>query len=520
MNRLIASALFLASLSVTASAQEGAPAPPDAKPLGLRVNDAGAFSGYTMFAPIRSGHIFLIDMHGEIVHDWHHGLPPMSNYFLDNGHVVFLSRIDDNPVFFGGGIGGRIQELDWDGKVVWEYVLSNEQRMLHHDIEPMPNGNWLAIAWEYLSPAQAAALGRNAEAIDEHGFWPDAVLEIEPVRPNGGRIVWEWRAQDHLIQDVDPAKPNCGSIAEHPERFDINVDCRDARPMTDEERQAKEEREEKLRALGYVGGRAKNDGEKKDGAPPQPGHGSDWLHTNSVSYDAAHDLILLSSPHLDELFVIDHSTTTEEARGSRGGRYGKGGDLLYRWGNPGNYGAGSKADRQLFGQHQVEWIKAGFPGAGHLLLFNNNRETPGEGKGKGKAYSSVDELVLPFDAARGFARETKKAFGPSAASWSYTAPTPQDFYSFFISGCQRLPNGNTFICEGQSGRLFEVTADRRIVWEYLNPFGGEIPASFGGANPNKDPKAPNPVLPVSVFRATRIPPDHPGLKGRTLRAKQ
>ena len=60
----------------------------------------------------------------------------------------------------------------------------------------------------------------------------------------------------------------------------------------------------------------------------------DWLHTNGIDYNAEYDLIVLSVPRMNELWVIDHSTTTEEALGSTGGRWGKGGDLLWRWGNP------------------------------------------------------------------------------------------------------------------------------------------------------------------------------------------
>jgi hypothetical protein len=212
----------------------------------------------------------------------------------------------------------------------------------------------------------------------------------------------------------------------------------------------------------------------------------------------------VSSPRFHELWILDHSTTTEEARGNKGGRWGKGGEILYRWGNPRMYGAGTREDQMLFGQHQPDWIPDGSPGAGNLLVFNNGDQR------KSGDYSTVDELVLPFDPKRGFTRAAGQPFGPKAPVWSYIAPKREDFFSFFISGAQRLPNGNTLICSGQQGRLFEVTNDHRIVWEYLNPYGGDLPATFGGADPNKG-KGPGPVRPTSVFRATRIAPDHPGV---------
>jgi hypothetical protein len=53
--------------------------------------------------------------------------------------------------------------------------------------------------------------------------------------------------------------------------------------------------------------------------------------------------------------------------------------------------------------------------------------------------------------------------------WSYSAPKKTDFYSSFISGTQRLPNGNTLICSGANGTIFEVTPEKAIVWKYVNP---------------------------------------------------
>lgn len=496
---LPAAIAWLLALPASAVPQTPEPTPALAPPRGLRTREPGTFDGYTLFAPLRSGTTFLLDMEGQVAHEWKHGLPPMAVYLRDNGSVLMISRIDDNPVFFGGGIGGRITEHDWDGQLTWEYVLSTEQRILHHDLEPLPNGNVLAIAWEALPAAEAVALGRDPRYVHERGFWPDVVLEIAPIRPSGGKIVWEWRSRDHLVQDFDRTKANYGKVHDNPGRIDINGDHRDQPPMTEEQKRRQREEERKLRELGYAGG--DDDSAKSDEAPRE--RRSDFLHTNSVHYDAANDLIALSTPHFCELWIIDHSTTTEQARGSQGGRYGKGGDLLYRWGNPRTYGAGSDADRQLFYQHQPDWIPAGCPGAGNILVFNNgSRREPLE-------YSSVDELALPFDPKSGFAREPGKPFGPASPAWSYSAPEKPDFYSFFISGAQRLPNGNTFICSGKQGRLFEVTRDGHIVWEFWNPWGGEIPVSMGKADPN--PNKNSPVEAVSVFRATRLAYDHPGL---------
>jgi len=58
--------------------------------------------------------------------------------------------------------------------------------------------------------------------------------------------------------------------------------------------------------------------------------------------------------------------------------------------------------------------------------------------------------------------------------WEYTGTPKDSFYSGFISGAQRLPNGNTLICEGAKGRLFEVTTDKEIVWEFRTPYRGIV----------------------------------------------
>jgi hypothetical protein len=523
--------------------QEAAP-PVQVNPeRGMKLSTAGAADGFVLFSPIRSRKTFLIDRAGEIRHSWDSPHPPLSVYLQNDGTLLRVGRIDDNPTFHGGGLGGRIQQLAPDGTLVWEFVLSDAKASLHHDIEPLPNGNVLAIAWELRTHAEAVALGRDPAATHAKGWWPDWVLEIRPKRTpgapsTGGEIVWEWHAADHLVQDFDPTKPNYGSVPDRPGRIDINGDHRDLPPMTEEERRAQEEQEAAMRALGYAGGDEDEDDGSGDGTA-EPLRSGDWLHTNSIDYDQANDLILLSTPDFNEIWIIDHSTTTALAKGSTGGRFKKGGDLLYRWGNPRMYGRGTADDRKLFYQHQPEWVPAGLPGAGRVTIFNNGSERPGT------EHSSIEELVLPFDPARGFTLEPGKPFGPAAPVWSYSAPEPEDFFSFFISGCQRLPNGNTFVCSGKQGRFFEVTQAGEIVWEYWNPYGGELEMSMGragdpppGEPPPPDAHAlapdaappgdgagvdgaqdgapgappPSPVEPTSCFRATKLAPSHPGLK--------
>jgi hypothetical protein len=320
-------------------------------------------------------------------------------------------------------------------------------------------------------------------------MWPDAVVEIRPTPPEGGEIVWEWHVWDHIVQDHDPTKINYGSVADEPGKVDINADHRGRLPTTPEELEERRKLEREMAALGYGGEADEEDekGERRTGTVP------DWLHSNGIDYLPGHDLIVLSTPNLGELWVIDHSTTIEQAAGDSGGRRGRGGDLLWRWGNPRNYGAGYDADRKLFFQHNPTWLAVEGHGELRLLVFNNGQGRPGG------EYSSVDEIVLPFDAQRGFLREEGRPFGPEAPAWSYS--DPGTFYSSFISGAQRLSNGNTLICSGAQGRIFEVTRERRMVWDYRNPHAG---------------KSDQGIPAISVYRARRIPKGHPGLSGRGL----
>jgi hypothetical protein len=143
--------------------------------------------------------------------------------------------------------------------------------------------------------------------------------------------------------------------------------------------------------------------------------------------------------------------------------------LLYRWGNPRAYRSGSNVEQRLFAQHCAHWIAEGLPGEGDMLVFNN-----GMGRPDG-AYSTVDEIAMPIGEDGAYSREEFTAFGPEEATWSYAAPDKTSFNSMLISGAQRLANGNTLICSGNQGILFEVTHDGEIVWQFKLPgvgFGG------------------------------------------------
>ncbi len=425
---------------------------------------------YVLFSPLLSTSTYLVDRDGRVAHTWPGELGPgASVYLLDDGSLLRPARHRDTTRFQAGGLGGRLQEFASDGRLTWDFVVASDQRQQHHDIAPLPGGNVLVLAWEAKTRDEALRAGRLAARVGPAGLWPECILEVRPVRPHGGAIVWEWRLWDHLVQDVDARRENYGRVEDHPERVDINGD-RPAQSMTNAVL-------DRLKSLGYIGS-----GVSASDLEP------DFVHADAIAYNPRLDQIALTVNRYHEVWVIDHGTTSREAAGRAGGRRGHGGDLLYRWGNPAAYARGLARDRRLSGPHDGRWIPDGYPGAGHLLLFNNDL---------GGRFSAVIEIDPPAsDGTYGLAPGA--AFGPTAPAWTYPPPGGQPFHADFISGAQRLQNGNTFITDGPAGRFFEVTASGETVWEYRNPYSGSAP------NPAGDPAH-------SVFRATLIPADHPGL---------
>lgn len=481
---------------------------------GVRVNEPGAYAGYTLFAPIGSTTTYLIDTEGRIVNQWEsESRPGHSAYLLENGNLLRAGSVGGrNRIFHGGGAGGRIQEFSWDGELLWDYEYSGPHYLQHHDFERLPNGNVLLIAWEAKQREDAVAAGRNPDSVSSDGLWADHIVEVKPTGKTTGEIVWEWHVWDHLVQEYDPEKDNHGVVADHPELINLNpLDW--VADLTPQSRR-------KLEAVGYLGA-PKGRGRK--------GANADWNHINSIAYNADLDQIVLSVLGFSEIWIIDHSTTTKEAAGHSGGRCGKGGDLLYRWGNPSSYHRGGAEDQRLFAQHDAHWIPQGCHGAGHILVFNNVR-----GRLDGN-YSSVDEIVPHVGRNGRYRLEKDGTFGPATPVWSYSASPRADFYSGHISGAQRLPNGNTLICSGENGTLFEVTRKKKVVWRYVNPVRGDDRKQFperpprrlgGGRGPGGDRPpggrppgggpGPGRGAQNSVFRAYRYGPDYAGLDGKDL----
>jgi len=426
----------------------------NAQTVGLIEKTSGSLDdGYVLFAPISSTTTYLIDKCGKRVKTWPSTYrPSLSVYLTEDGYIVRPGKLN-NTTFTTSGSGGIIQKIDWNGNVVWSYTISDATRCQHHDLKVLPNGNILVIAWELKTNAEAIAAGRNPNLVNTT-LWSEQILELQPVGTNQANIVWEWHLWDHLVQDIDATKQNFGNISTNPQLLNINFNA--------------------------VAGPT----------------GIDWIHLNAIDYNEELDQIILSSRFLDEIWIIDHSTTTAQAASHSGGNSGKGGDILYRWGNPASYNNGTLADRKLFGQHNARWIGSGFPFQNQIMIFNNGFERTGGN------YSTVEIINPPLN---GFNYTQTLPYLPAAPSWIYNAGNPNIFFATNISGAQQLSNGNVLFCDGPAGTFTEVTTNGSTVWKYVNPVVTSGILAQGAA-PSMN----------TVFKCDFYPSNYSGFAGQTL----
>ena len=399
----------------------------------------GSTMPVVLFSPLASTSVFLMGLDGQKLHEWPTSYAPgYSVYLLPNGKLLRATSLPDRPFSaLQGSNGGRVEMLDWNSNPVWRFDYATTAGQQHHDVFYMPtSGHVLMVAWEGRTTAEAMAAGRDPATLPSGGeLWVDKVVEVDP---STNRVVWEWRTWDHLV-------PPGAAPADHPGLVDPSY----VSPGTD-----------------LV----------------------DWTHANAVFYNAALDQVMLSVRNFSEFWIIDHSTTTAEAASHSGGRLGRGGDIVYRWGNPRAYGV--DAPRQLYGQHNAQWIASGLPGAGHILVFDN-------GDASARPYSRVVELESPALADGSYPYDPATGYGPSAPVWQYVASPPETVFAPIISGAQRLASGNTFVTVGTAGRFLEVTPDGQTVWSYV------VTDTSGGTG-------------YLVFRALRYEPGYEGLANQTL----
>ena len=453
-----------------------------------------AYPGYTMVKPQRVQGVYLIDMAGQVV-----------QHFPDFGDAYLQ---EDGTIF--GTVGNRTFAInDWEGNRLWEYPERREGYNPHHDFlriynEELDDYTILYIANAPLTHDEVIELGADPDAADRYD---DAEMDVIVEVDSSGTVVWEWRFRDHLVQDIDASKPNHvgrgSTIADYPQRLDIN--------------------------WGVVS--------------------SDYLHCNGLDYNPETGHIAISSNRTHEIFIVDHDGTFVAGDPEESHRLAasEAGDFLYRFGNPANYGQGEyphyakkhwslqefSGHKQIGGNHDIQWIKEGLPGAGNLLLFNNGLTVP-RGQGDSDPQSEFLELN-PYLDANGVERDhyvnppeagytdvmpgTKDSQGPRATRLFSNQivsmyHTIDGFNSHHGSAVQRFPNGNTLVQLARVGRMVEVTPAGEVVWEYVNPitWSGQIVRTLITSDPDHQNT-------YNGWSPLRWAPDYPGLAGKDLSPK-
>lgn len=422
---------------------------------GLFVKTEEASEDYTFFAPWRGENCYLIDNCGYVINSWPgYDNPGLTSYFLEDGNILRTYKTGDWS-FPQTSNGGTMQIANWENEIIWEYDFTTEDLTQHHEVHYMSNGNILLLVWEKVLRSELDQWGVSLITNDR---WMEAVYEIRPVGSDDIDVLWEWHLKDHLVQDFDSLAMNYGVVADNIGLVDIN----------------------------YTG--------------PTIFSIEDWWHCNSIDYNESTDQILINSRNNGELWILDHSTTTEEARGHEGGNYGVGGDLIFRWGNPQAYDRGTADDLLLYGSHGAHWIAEGLDYEGKIMFFNNGSERP-EGP-----ISSIEIIEPSLDANNKYVFDQNFNYQLNDHVNLYGPDPELNFYSKYMSNSQQLENGNTFINEAGTGRLFEINQNKEIVWVYYNPAGSFVIDQQGNGGPRGQ----------AIFQTFKISKDHPGLVGKDL----
>jgi len=389
--------------------------------LSLQIINAQNFNGFALYNAQGENTTYLIDENQNISHTWN--MTTECNYTVqlkENGNLVRGTK-GNTSVFSTGNIAagaGMVQEIAPDGSIVWSFDYASSDYVSHHDLT-LVGDNVLLTAYEKKSSTELNAAGYNNATSEK---WPTHFIELEDNGNGGANIVWEWHIWDHMCQD---------SISDHPELIDINM---------------------------------------------LSGGSGDWFHVNGVDYNEDLDQIVFSSRFASEIYIIDHSTTTAEAASHSGGNSGMGGDILYRWGNPSNYGI-SATQVIVSAVHDARWItNDGRPNGGFLQIFNNcGAGCTGQGP-SAVANSTIDGIETPWDATTNtYLRTAGQAFSPS----SYTTRYECAYSSSGQSASDRMSNGNIYVNasggQGGAGVMYEVDPSGNIIW---GPYNAQSPKGF------------------------------------------
>ncbi len=394
-----------------------------------------AWSGYTIFDTIDEQGAALIDMNGNLLRQ-----------FTNIAAAPGPARILPGGFVMGGDMPREphqeaiaVVQYDWDGREVWRFDRTDEvtteagetiwAARLHHDWQR--EGNPVGYYAPDMEPATdrgrtliLAHKSVTAPEITDKQLEDDYVIEVSW----DGEILWEWLASDHVAE------------------FGLTEDARNVI----------------YRAAAFNEERGS----------------FDWLHINAMSYVGPNqwydngdqrfhpDNVLLSIRRPNVIAIVDRT-----------------GAVVWRMGPDYRQSKELNEIGQIIGQHQPHIIPKGLPGAGNLMVFDNGGES-----GYGWVHPSAPDGVSAVRRASSRVLEINPVTFEKVWEYSVSGIEAFRFFSHYVSNTQRLPNGNTMISEGADGRIFEITSEGEIVWEYISPFfGTEIPTRH------------------SIYRAHRVP---------------
>ncbi len=416
---------------------------PTIYPTGVTVyNKEKAFNGYTIYPSAKGA--LLIDMNGNEVQLWK-DLGGFPNKVFPGGYV--LGNTGKRNAKYGFQDNLDLVQVDWDGNIVWKFDHTElvadpgtEPRYIarqHHDYqrEGSTTGYYAPGSEPYTDHGNTLILTHEDvynHKISDKRLLDDKIIEVTWE----GEIIWSWRANEHFNElGFDEAAKN--------------VLFRDPGARAD--------------------------------------LGGDWLHINSISvlgpnkwYEGGDerfhpDNIIFDSRNANILGIISKAT----------------GEIVWKVGPDFNESEATKKLGWIIGQHHLHMIPKGLPGEGDLLVFDNGG-AGGYGAPNPASQYGVNNAVRDYSRVLQFNPVTLEIV------WQYTPleagsilfTDASKFYSSFISSAQRLPNGNTLITEGSDGRVFEVTPEHEIVWEFINPYYNTVLDKFKNN---------------AVYRAYRVP---------------
>lgn len=382
--------------------------------IGVLHNSLDAFDGYILYTPVQYSSSYLINNCGQVINQWDSDYSAgLGTQMLPGGKLLRAGR-DPNSGFIAAGVGGALQIFDWNGDICWEALVSDDSFGAHHDLDYTTYGSILLLRWEKKSADELIQAGKDPlKTVPE--TWLPSIVEILPTTNGAFDILWEWHLFDHLVQDLDSSKDNFGIVSEHPRKFDIN----------------------------YANSTL-----------------MDWAHLNSIVLNEQRNEIIVSSRNFDEVWIIDHSTTSEEAASDNGGDHDLGGQFLFRYGNDSTYQ--ENPESIIFdGQHDAKFLLDPVTSELIIQVFNNNNESDNK-------ESEIVEIKPKLDILGNYELVDNK-FIISGSPRIFKSNASIDFNSGIMSNVQNLPNGNVLINSGRGSYFLELDPDTNLVWEYKGP---------------------------------------------------